>query len=655
MCGITGILLERASAGDGLQTCISDMATALSHRGPDDSGVWTDDAAGVALGHRRLSIIDPSPVGHQPMASHSGRYVISYNGEIYNFTELRAELSVSGMRFTGGSDTEVILASIERWGIAPALERFIGMFAFAVWDREDRELTLVRDRLGIKPLYYGWVDGGVVFGSELKSLCRYPGFARDVAPDAAATMLQYGYIPAPHTIFRDTYKLLPGHLLTLRAGNMRAAESRPFWSASDGYDPARNPPFDGDDEAAVTALDDLLGDAVSRRMIADVPLGALLSGGLDSSTVVAAMQARSGRPVKTFSVGFEDREHDESRFAREISHRLGTDHTEYELAPKDALDAVPDLAAIYDEPFGDSSQIPTLLISRIARRDVTVVLSGDGGDEVFGGYRRYGHAETAWGIAGRLPQMLRRAGAAAMAGPSEKTWDGVFRLCGPALPSKFRKSDLGSRLHALAAALEADNGHEFYHRMMSLWPDAQSAVPGAVLPATRLSDPSAMPAIGGMAERAMYTDLMTYLPDDILTKVDRASMSVGLELRVPLLDHRIVEFAARLPHRMKRRGGQSKWILRKVCEKYLPAGLFDRPKTGFSIPLADWLRGPLRPWAEELLSEQRLLDTGILDPATVRAKWNDHVSGKGNRAPALWNALMLQQWLTEMGRPGVSR
>ena len=647
MCGIAGLFLRDASIDDrALKDAAAAMSTALAHRGPDDSGVWTDPAAGIGLGHRRLSIIDTSSAGRQPMVSPSGRYVISFNGEIYNFPDLRDELG-SGTDFAGGSDTEIALAAIDRWGIDGALGKFIGMFAFALWDRQDRELTLARDRLGIKPLYYGWIDGGVVFGSELKALRRHQGFANDVDPDAAALMLQYGYIPAPHTIFRNTFKLGPGHILTLRADTIGTAASRAFWSAKAVFDNARRNPFQGDENAATDALEDLLGDAVSRRMISDVPLGALLSGGLDSSTVVALMQTRSDRPVKTFSVGFEDSAYDEARFAADIAQRLGTDHTEFLLSPSEAQDVVPDLASMYDEPFADPSQIPTYLISRVARQDVTVALSGDGGDELFGGYRRYDFAQTGWGIGRRVPGLLRRIGAAALAGPPERFWDNLSGFVRPVIPHGLQKPDTGTRLVALGRALGANGEHEFYHRLMTLWPDAHLAVPGSVAMSSLFSDPTGMPETDGIVNRAMFVDLMTYLPDDILAKVDRASMATGLELRVPLIDHRVVEFAATLPLHMKRRKGQSKWILRKICEKYLPSEIFDRPKTGFDVPLADWLRGPLRDWAENLLSEERLKNSDLLDPASVRRKWAEHIDGKGNRAPALWNALMLQQWLSE--------
>ncbi|MGB0630564.1 MAG: asparagine synthase (glutamine-hydrolyzing) [Alphaproteobacteria bacterium] len=655
MCGVAGILSANVGIPAAeLNATVSDMSDTLAHRGPDDSGVWTDPAAGIGLGHRRLSIIDTSSAGRQPMVSASGRYVISYNGEIYNFADLRADLSAKGVSFSGGSDTEVVLAAIERWGLPEALQKFIGMCAFAVWDRERRELTLARDRLGIKPLYYGRLRNGIVFGSELKALREHPEFECDTDPDSAALMLQYGYIPAPHTIFRNASKLPPGHILTVSNGDTGTLRSRAFWSAKDAVARAQKTPFDGDENSAVDALENLLGDAVARRMVSDVPLGALLSGGLDSSTVVALMQARSDRPVKTFSVGFDEQAYDESRFAAEIAHTLGTDHTELRLSAAEALNVVPNLATMYDEPFGDSSQIPTHLISRLARRDVTVALTGDGGDELFAGYRRYGLAQTCWGMAGRFPGFVRKSAGAALTAPPENFWDGVFRIARLALPAGLRKPDTGSRLNALGTAISADNEHELYHRLMTFWPDARAAIPGSVAVPTLLSDPSDMPGTRNIIERATYIDLMTYLPDDILTKVDRASMAVGLELRVPLLDHRVVEFAASLPMGMKRRDGQSKWILRKLCEKYLPAGHFDRPKTGFSIPLADWLRGPLRDWAEDLLSEKRLQETALLEPGAVRRKWTEHVTGKGNRAPALWNVLMLQQWLTETGR-GVAK
>ena len=648
MCGITGFWSTGGPAGDAAGTVLR-MAAAASHRGPDDQGQWTDAGPGIALGHRRLSILDLSPEGHQPMASPSGRYQIVFNGEIYNFAGIRRELDAErpGLKFRGHSDTEVMLAAFEAWGLEAAVRRFVGMFAFALWDRADRVLHLVRDRLGIKPLFYGWNAGALLFGSELGMLRAYPGFAAGVNRDSITLLLRHNCIPAPYTILQGIRKLPPGTILSLhsmREGD--APEPVPFWSAAEVAARGVADPFTGSDEEAADALGALLRDAVKLRMVADVPLGAFLSGGIDSSTVVALMQAQSTRPVKTFSIGMEDVAADEARHARAVAEHLGTDHTELYIDERDALEVVPTLGTMYDEPFADSSQIPTFLVSRLARREVTVALSGDGGDELFAGYNRHVWVGKLWRRIGWMPASVRRAAAAAVLALPQARWEQVFGALSPVLPPSLRHRWPGAKLHKLAGVAGVSTPEAMYRDLTSHWRDPAGVVLGAREPRTLLSDPRrGAGSLRDITQRMMYLDLMTYLPDDILTKVDRASMAVSLEARVPLIDHRVVEFAWRLPNHMKLRGGQSKWLLRQVLYRYVPRELIDRPKEGFGIPLGPWLRGPLRDWASALLEPGRMRREGYLDPAPVAAMWAEHLSGKRNREHHLWDVLMFQSWL----------
>jgi asparagine synthase (glutamine-hydrolysing) len=624
------------------------MSDAIPHRGPDDDGLWVEPKVGLALGHRRLSIIDLSPEGHQPMTSDGGRYVIAFNGEVYNFRELRKELN--GYSWRGHSDTEVMLAAIETWGLEGAVKRFIGMFAFALWDRKERLLHLVRDRLGIKPMYYGWSGEAFLFGSELKALRAHPEFKADIDRDALALLMRHNAIPAPFSIYEGVYKLPPGTILTLSSSTQSHSAPVPYWSAKEVAERGVAAPFAYTDVEAVEQLDTLLREAVRLRMVADVPLGAFLSGGVDSSTVVALMQAQSDRPVKTFSIGVHEDGYNEAEYAKAVARYLETDHTELYVTPEEAMAVIPKLPGLYDEPFADSSQIPTFLVSELARQHVTVSLSGDGGDELFGGYPRYFWAQRIWNYVGRTPLGMRRAAAQTLKAVSPEAWDRSFRAMEPVLPGGFKQPNTGDRIHKLADLLAVDSREATYHRLISHWDDTSSLVLGSSEPSTVLTNPSRWANLPDFMMQMMYFDLMSYLPDDILTKVDRASMGVSLEARVPLLDHRIVEFAWQVPLSMKIRNGQGKWLLRQVLCKYVPKELIERPKKGFGLPIGDWLRGPLREWGEALLDERRLRSEGFFDPMPIRQKWSEHLSGKRKWQYYLWDVLMFQAWLDENGK-----
>jgi asparagine synthase (glutamine-hydrolysing) len=650
MCGIAGFWQPPDAPASDLTALARGMADALAHRGPDDAGVWSDPAAGIALSHRRLSIVDLSPEGHQPMRSAHGRHVVVFNGEIYNYRELRAALEAerAAPPWRGHSDTEVLLAAIEQWGLEEALRRFVGMFAFALWDARERALHLVRDRMGEKPLYYGWAGRTLVFGSELKALCAFPGFHREVDRDALALYLRYACVPAPYSIFTSGHKLLPGTFMTIGQqdfGARRRPRVQPYWTLAGAADSGARTASRGGARDLTDELDRTLRTAVAGQMVADVPLGAFLSGGIDSSTVVALMQAQSSRPVRTFSIGFEEAGYDEAVHAKRVAQHLGTDHTELYITPQDALAVVPSLAQIYDEPFADASQVPTVLVSQLARRSVTVSLSGDGGDELFGGYNRYRWGRRVRNWLRWMPASLQRAMARAITARPAADWDRLFDRFGGALPGGLRYGAPGDKLHKLAGLLGTGSDELLYQRLVSFWADgtvrreaAYPVPPGWIAYGTPSS-------LRSLPERMMYLDGLGYLPDDILVKVDRAAMSVSLETRVPLLDHRVVELAWRLPLRMKLRGGQGKWLLRRVLDQYVPRALVERPKQGFAIPLESWLRGPLRDWAEALLDESRLRREGFLDHAAVRRRWDEHLSGARNWQYHLWIVLMFQAWL----------
>jgi asparagine synthase (glutamine-hydrolysing) len=659
MCGIAGFwdAGHRLGAGNGAEV-LRRMTRAIDYRGPDDAGYFQQAETGIALGHRRLSIVDLSPEGHQPMASASGRYVMVFNGEVYNHNRLRPELHAAGASFRGHSDTEVMLAAIKHWGLEAALARFIGMFAFALWDREKQTLTLVRDRLGIKPLYYGWVGGTFVFGSELKALTAMPSFANPVNRDALTLQLRHNYIPAPYSIYRNIHKLMPGTLLRVDQAlaqtpmdvDALVARAQVYWSARTVAESGVGSRLDLADDEAVGELDRVLRDAVALRMEADVPLGAFLSGGVDSSLVVALMQAQSARPVRTFSIGFHEAEYDEARHAKAVASHLGTDHHEMYATAQDALDVVPRLPAMFDEPFSDSSQIPTYLVSHMARQHVTVSLSGDGGDELFAGYNRYFLGEKLWRSTARLPWPLRR-GMASTLRAAPGFWARLMQLGMPLLPSSLRVKNPADKIDRLATLLSTPSLDALYTGLVSHWDQPASLVLGTDgEPLTALTDPRRQAQLRDTVERMMFTDLVSYLPDDILTKVDRASMAVSLEARVPLLDHRVVELAWRLPMRQKIRDGQGKWLLRQVLYQYVPQALIERPKQGFGVPIEHWLRGPLRDWAEALLDERRLREEGYFDPAPIRKMWTDHLSGRVNEHYRLWDVLMFQAWLEEQRR-----
>jgi asparagine synthase (glutamine-hydrolysing) len=632
MCGITGFIdFTRQSGSEDLRVLVRYMADKLRHRGPDDAGEWVDPASGVALGFRRLAILDLSSTGHQPMISANDRFVIVFNGEIYNFAELRTELAVLGCQFHGHSDTEVLLHAVSLWGIEAAIKRCNGMFAIALWDREKRRLYLVRDRLGIKPLYYGKVGGVILFGSELKALRAHPAFVNHIDRNALTLFLRHNYIPTPYCIYEGMKKLLPGSYLVIEA-NGAISEPIIYWSARDIAENGAANPFEGTVEEGVDALEALLRGSVGQRMIADVPLGAFLSGGVDSSTIVALMQAQSQRPVKTFSIGFWEKEYDEAQYARAVAMHLGTDHTELYVTPDAALDVIPHLPQLYDEPFSDSSQIPTFLVAELARRSVTVSLSGDGGDELFAGYDRYAYFWKLWDARRRLP-LFRRVGR---------------NILGAVLTdhNSASSSFLTRKFRRIQQILAADSPGQVYLEMLSHWQSPQRVVRKGVEYATSITDQSRWADLTDFTSQMMYLDLITYLPDDILTKVDRASMGVSLEARVPLLDdHRVVEFAWKLPLNMKVRDGQTKWLLRQVLYRYVPPALIERPKMGFGVPIDHWLRGALREWAETLLDAGRLQQEGYFNPEPVRRIWQDHLTGRANWQYLLWDVLMFQSWL----------
>jgi asparagine synthase (glutamine-hydrolysing) len=628
------------------------MTDVIARRGPDDQQTYSDDEAGLGLGFRRLSIIDLTPDGRQPMHSASGRYVMVFNGEVYNYESLRPELLALGASFRGHSDTEVILAAVEAWGLAESLQRFNGMFAIALWDRRDRRLHLVRDRMGIKPLYYGLVGGSLVFGSDLASFRKYPGWQGGIDRGALCLFLRHGYVPGPHSIFTGVRKLPAGHLLEVVDPAAELPDTTPWWSVRGAVERGLENPFTGTASEAVVELEDLLGQAVRDRMVADVPLGAFLSGGVDSSTVVALMQAGHGSPVKTFSIGFEDPEFDEAGYAGEVARHLGTDHTDLYVSPQDCLDVIPELPGMFTEPFADSSQIPTYLVSKLARSKVTVSLSGDGGDELFAGYHNYAFGAALWNRAGFIPPWLRRTGATVVKGIPSGAWDQILRLARP-FDSGGRGFDVsGDRIHKLADVVGHRDFQSIYRSLVSAWRNPRDLVVGGHEPDYLLNGLGPVPPVDDPVQSMMYWDMVTYLPDDILTKVDRASMAVSLEARVPLLDHRVVEFAWSLPLDYKLRDGRAKWVLRGVLGRHVPSHLIDRPKRGFGVPLSAWLRGPLRDWAESLLAEDRLAAEGYFKPRVIRRAWNEFVTGRRQWQASLWMVLMFQAWLERQGATG---
>lgn len=641
MCGFVGFL-DKSGFSDG-DALLRRMADTIAHRGPDSDGYWVDADAGVALAHRRLAIIDLSPAGHQPMFSHDGRFVLTYNGEIYNHIVLRRELDVRGANaWRGHSDTETLLQGFSVWGVRGTLERVNGMFAFALWDRAEHKLYLARDRMGEKPLYYGMQGKTLLFGSELKALREHPAWQGRVDRGAVSLFLRHSYVPAPYSIYDGIWKLQAGHYLEVAVGDEGLPESVAYWDIADKAREGRNHPFEASPDAAVDALEELLLDAVGVRMAADVPLGAFLSGGYDSSTIVALMQRLSSRPIKTFSIGFSEAEYDEAHHAKRVAKYLGTDHTELYVTPQDAIDEIPVLPHHWDEPFADASQIPTLLVSRLARTAVTVSLSGDGGDELFCGYNRYAQGYDVWRRLGRMPHGLRRM----ISGALRLTPAGMIDKAMKFAPTDLRRMAVGDRLLKLADVLDAEQGDDFYRALVSHNKDPERLVKGGHEPPTILSesDPD-WPTDDDFRDRMMYLDMRSYLPDDILVKVDRASMAVSLESRVPLLDHRVVEFALALPLAHKLRNGEAKWPLRQLLYRYVPREMMERPKTGFGVPIEHWLRGPLRDWADDLLAPDRLRREGFLDADAVSRLWSDTRSGRRRTHHHVWDILMFQAWL----------
>ncbi|WP_116472419.1 asparagine synthase (glutamine-hydrolyzing) [Zobellella maritima] len=648
MCGLNGFFsLQPILATEEI---ILNMNASLQHRGPDAGDYWHDQVAGLVLGHRRLAIQDVSPAGAQPMHSTCGRYVLVFNGEIYNHLKLRDKLARHGhaVAWQGHSDTETLLACFATWGIEHTLQATVGMFAIALWDRKNSELTLARDRMGEKPLYYGWQRETFLFGSELKALKAHPAFTAEVDRNALTLLLRHNYIPAPHSIYQGVSKLLPGHFLTLPLGipeQAKLAQPQAYWSFNQAVEQGKANAFAGTEQEAVNALRQQLSGSIGEQMLSDVPLGAFLSGGIDSSTIVALMQEQSRQPVRTFTMGFAEGGYNEAEHAKQVARHLGTEHTELYVSPDDALSVIPKLPAMYCEPFADSSQIPTFMVSQLARQHVTVALSGDGGDELFGGYNRYLMARRVWGRMQKLPNPARKAAAHGLRALSPNAWDKLFSLAGPVLPGKLRLRTPGDKAHKLAGVLDLNNGEQFFHRLTSHWQDPASVVLGASEPATLLTTPEAWPETDSFEHWMMAMDAQTYMADDILVKVDRAAMATSLETRVPMLDHRVVELAWQMPLHYKIRNGEGKWLLRQVLYRHVPEELIERPKMGFAIPLDDWLRGPLREWAEALLNEQRLAEEGFFNVSAIRQIWHEHISGKYNHATRLWPVLMFQAWL----------
>lgn len=646
MCGIVGFIAAEAEPRGRAEATLAAMTHAILHRGPDSGGVWHDETGRVRLGMRRLAIVDLSPAGAQPMTSASGRYVIVFNGEIYNHKRLRAQLERNGQapNWRGHSDTEVLLAAIDTMGLRAALQEANGMFALALWDRQQQTLSLAIDRFGEKPLYYGRMGPHIVFGSELKALAAHPSWKPEIDRDALELFMRFTYVPAPRSIYRNVAKLSPGSIATFDLTKARSEPAiEPYWSAFDMVESARKkPPSNGD---AIAEFEELFRDAVGLRMEADVPLGAFLSGGFDSTAVVAMMQAQSSRPVRTFSIGFSEAGYDEAPFAHRVAQHLKTEHTQLYVTAKQAMDVIPLLPTLYDEPFADSSQIPTFLVSQLARRYVTVALSGDGGDELFGGYVRHIMGERIHRWTSVTPSLVRDALSATIAAVGPNRWDRLYALAtlGQA------KRPVGDRAMKLAQFMSSPSMLDGYAQLMTSWPE-ESAIVLRDPPAVRFSLPAA-PGGLNIVEAMMFCDLLTYLPGDILTKVDRATMGVSLEGRVPFLDHRLAEFAWRLPLSRKVQGGQGKRIVKEFVYRHVPRELMDRPKAGFGAPIGQWLRGPLRDWAESLLDARKLETAGFLNAPRVRECWDQHLTGRRNWDVRLWPLLMFQAWLDRQPHP----
>lgn len=634
MCGLTGFLYQK-NLPSNTEQLLKSMVNTLTHRGPDDNGIWLDKEAGIGLGHSRLAVVDLTSAGHQPMISATGRYVLVFNGEIYNHWQLRKQLT--NVNWCGNSDTETLLAGFEAWGIEETIVKTVGMFAFAVWDKQTRVLVLGRDRAGEKPLYYGWQGTVFVFGSELKALKIHPEFKQELNAAALSLYLKRSYISAPHSIYKHIYKLKPGTLLYLSLSSPEPVVHT-YWSASNVAIAKANAPFNGDDEDLVNELKRLMDDAVSLQMIADVPLGAFLSGGIDSSLIVALMQAQSRQRVKTFSIGFDDEEFNEAHHAKVIADHLNTDHTELYIKTEEALKVIPKLSELYDEPFADSSQIPTFLISELAKQHVTVSLTGDAGDELFCGYNRYIFTNKLWRQISKIPMPLRKATSSLIRSIDPSFWDKTVSR----FPLINKTNYLGQKLHKGANVLTCTDIDDVYSLLIS-----QDVYSCSLLPHD-YEDPIDALQINLLSlsslDRMMVIDFMTYLPDDVLVKVDRASMGVSLETRLPFLDHRIIEFAWSLPAHRKLHNNISKWPLKQLLYRHVPPQLVNRPKMGFAIPLNNWLRGPLKDWAHDLLNEKNLMEQGLFDAKAIQMIWQAHLNGKNRFSSLLWTILMFQAW-----------
>ena len=655
MCGIAGLLASSSSQNKNLNELAKDMVQPLSHRGPDDTGLWSDSDSGIALAHRRLAILDLTKAGHQPMISFCGRYIIVFNGEIYNHLEIRKNLhqenKSAAQNWRGHSDTETFLAAISVWGLEKTLNNVVGMCAFALWDNRNKCLFLARDRIGEKPLYYGLNQGVLLFGSELKALRKYPDFQAEIDRDALSLYFQHNYIPCPYSIYQGIYKLPPAtwvKITKLDVYNNRLPEPCSYWSLNKVASYGQANLFKGSEEDAVVELERLLKNSISGQMIADVPIGAFLSGGVDSSTVVALMQAQSQRSVKTFTIGFYESDYDESKHTKSVAEYIGTEHTELFLSPENALEVIPKLASIYDEPFADASQIPSILVSELAQKDVKVSLSGDGGDELFGGYNRHTYGPALWRRLGWLPNGVRLAISRLLTAVPPAKWDSQFNRLSTALPFEWQYNSAGDKIHKIASLLTAKSYNQIYEKLISQWQLSEDPVLGSLSQISFSQATSCPDDIGPLEHQMMFMDTTNYLPDDILVKIDRASMGASLETRVPMLDHRVVEFAWTLPLKMKIKNNQGKWLLRKLLYNHVPRSLIERPKSGFSVPLDVWLRGPLKGWAEELLDEKKILNQGYLDPEPIKHKWHEHLQGKRNWSHQLWSVLMFQGWLNEI-------
>lgn len=647
MCGISGFYSKSSSTSNNI---IVKMNSAISHRGPDNNGTWSDKNSGIVLGHQRLSVIDLSVAGNQPMKSNSDRFILTYNGEVYNHLEIRKELEKSNksVKWRGNSDTETLLEAIDFWGIETTLKKIDGMFAFGLWDQKTRSLTLVRDRIGEKPLYFGWQgksDNKVfLFGSELKALKAHPEFNREINRDAIALQLRHSCVPAPYSIYKNIYKLLPGHYLHLSENDLKKKilpVSKTYWSLTEKAIYGNNNKLILGEKDIQKELEAHLRLSIKKQMISDVPLGVFLSGGIDSSIVTALMQSQSSHPVKTFTIGFDENNYDEAKYAKKIAKHLGTDHTELYVSSKKALEVIPKLPFIYDEPFSDSSQIPTFLVSQLAKQHVKVALSGDGGDELFCGYNRHIMSKKFSNIFRYMPLSLRKFFSSGLQSISPQSWTKISKF----LPGLNNYDNFGDKLHKGAYALEAKTLSDLYYMLCSNWKNPTEVAIDSKEPGTFLTD--FKPDLKGLnsQQQMMALDFVTYLPDDILVKVDRAAMASSLETRAPFLDHKLIEYVSKIPHSLKFKNNQGKWILKKILQQYVPKNLTDRPKMGFGIPLDSWLRGPLRDWAENLLNEKKLQQDGYFNPKLIRDKWKEHLSGKKNWQNQLWNVLMFQAWI----------